>query len=270
MTLADCQAPTQVLSHSSSPADQWGANQMEKIVVLITDREITHQSPSVAEQMTCGILIQFIPNLKNILKQDKEKQTKLKSLSLYPTLSTQVQLHSLFQNLPPLPHSTSSTGKMGSGSCGQFITFCLCQFFLFAVFPCSSTGSLPHNSVLHKLLQCPYVTAPIRKPAPCGLPSQTTALAKSLLLHDLFLSCNFPQDRSTFSGVGSSTGCRKTAMVSPQATGKSLFRCLKCLIISLFADFHVCRAFSYIFLTAVHSSFLILPHTSSPRSCHHA
>lgn len=100
-------------------------------------------------------------------------------------------------------------------------------------------------------------------------PPQTTALAKSLLLHGLFLSCIFLQDRSTFSSVGSSTGCRKTTMVSPQDTGKCLLWCLECLIIFLFADFGVCRGISRIFLTAVHRGFYPFSYMFSPRFCHH-
>lgn len=99
-------------------------------------------------------------------------------------------------------------------------------------------------------------------------PPQTTALAKNLLLHGLFLSCNSLQDRSTFSCEGSSTGCRKTAMVSPQATGKYLLWYLESLIIFLFADFCVSRAFSPAFFsqlcTAFFLSFLIcLPQGSA-------
>jgi len=40
---------------------------------------------------------------------------------------------------------------MGNGGCSQFITCWLCRSFLLTLFPCSSVGSLPWETVLHKL-----------------------------------------------------------------------------------------------------------------------
>jgi len=42
---------------------------------------------------------------------------------------------------------------MGNGVCGQFITCCLCCFFLRTLIRCSTVGSLGLELVLHKLLQ---------------------------------------------------------------------------------------------------------------------
>lgn len=41
---------------------------------------------------------------------------------------------------------------MGNGGFGQYITLGYCCFFL-TLFPCSSVGPIPQNTVLHKLLQ---------------------------------------------------------------------------------------------------------------------
>jgi len=45
----------------------------------------------------------------------------------------------------------------GDGGCGQFITLCLCRYFLrgglLTLYPCSSMGSHPWETVLHEVLQ---------------------------------------------------------------------------------------------------------------------
>ena len=52
--------------------------------------------------------------------------------------------------LPPPPERRRGTGN---GACAHFITPCLCRSSLLTLFPCSSGGSLPRETVLHELLQ---------------------------------------------------------------------------------------------------------------------
>jgi len=61
---------------------------------------------------------------------------------------------------------------MGNGDWGQFITRCLCCSFLLrggllTLFLCSSVGSLPWETVLHKLLQ--YESLPTGSQLPSGI-----------------------------------------------------------------------------------------------------
>jgi len=56
--------------------------------------------------------------------------------------------------LNSLPSHPKWHRGMWNGGCGQLIAHCLCRSFLLTLFPCSSVGSLPHETVLHALLQC--------------------------------------------------------------------------------------------------------------------
>ena len=118
-----------------------------------------------------------------------------------------------------------------SSSGGELLTLC----------PSCSVGSLPWEIVPHELLQCesfpqaavlqellqrgslplaavlqeqtapawvPHeVTSPARKPAPVWDPL-STGPARSLLQHELLTESQPPLGASTFSSMGSSTGCR--------------------------------------------------------------
>ena len=83
-------------------------------------------------------------------------RNKTKSQNTFPPPlpSSWAQLHSRILYHPPQWHR-----GMGNGVYGQFIT----RYFLLlhppqgedsSLFPCSSVGSLPQETVLHKLLQC--------------------------------------------------------------------------------------------------------------------
>ena len=172
-------------------------------------------------------------------------RNKTKSQNTFPPPlpSSQAQLHSwiLYLRTPAaqgdgewglwsVHHTLFSAASSSSG--GGLIT----------LFPCSSVGSLPQETVLHELLQCgsfpraavlhkllqhgsfpqcavlqehtapawvPHgVTSPARKPAPWA-PVSTDPL----VLPGACSSAGFPRGHSllrepTCSGVGSSTGCR--------------------------------------------------------------
>ena len=53
-----------------------------------------------------------------------------------------------------LPSPPEQCRGMGNGGCGQSVMLRLCLSFLLTLFPCSSVGSLPWDTVLHELLQC--------------------------------------------------------------------------------------------------------------------
>ena len=62
-----------------------------------------------------------------------------------------------FLDLTLLSIFSTSSPRAAQGDrewgCSQFITHCLCHCFLLTLFPCSNVGSLPWETVLHKLLQ---------------------------------------------------------------------------------------------------------------------
>jgi len=114
-----------------------------------------------------------------------------------------------------------------NGDCSQLILGCLCRSFLLTLFPCSSVGSHPWETVLHKLSQhgsfpgaavlekqaalawvpC-GVTSPASKPAPVWAPLSTGPQ----VLPGACSSAGSPWGHSIFwaspcSGVGSSPGC---------------------------------------------------------------
>lgn len=71
-------------------------------------------------------------------------RTKLKKKPFPPLLT------SLLAFLHPPPEWCR---KMWNGGCSQFITLCLCQSFLIMLFPFSSVGSLPWDTIFHNFLQ---------------------------------------------------------------------------------------------------------------------
>ncbi|KAK4830730.1 hypothetical protein QYF61_013180 [Mycteria americana] len=72
-----------------------------------------------------------------------------KPVALHGVAVAQAQLHSkLFYLLPP-----TQLRRMGNGGYGQLIQLYLCRSFLLTLFPCSSMGSSPWETVLHELLQ---------------------------------------------------------------------------------------------------------------------
>ncbi|KAM9591178.1 uncharacterized protein ACIBXB_006075 [Morphnus guianensis] len=176
-------------------------------------------------------------------------RNKTKSQNTFPPPlpSSQAQLHSWILYLPPqrrrgtgngvyVHHTLFSAASSSSG--GGLVT----------LFPCSSVGSLPRETVLHELLQrgsfpqaavlhellqhgslprhavlqehiapawVPHgVTSPARKPAPWA-PLSTDPQ----VLPGACSSVGFPRGHSllrapTCSGMGSSTGCRGTACLT--------------------------------------------------------
>lgn len=101
---------------------------------------------------------------------------------------------------------------MGNGDCGQLTTYCLCCSFLLMLFPYSRMGSLPWETILHKLLQhgsFPWgavlleQTVPVWVPYECHRSCQEPAPAWALPWNRRFL-----QGTSTYSGMGPSMGCR--------------------------------------------------------------
>lgn len=60
-------------------------------------------------------------------------------------------------NFTPVFSTSSLLGGMGNGHCGQFITFCLCCFFLLTFFLFSNVrsqgGTYPWDAVLQNIIQ---------------------------------------------------------------------------------------------------------------------
>ena len=158
------------------------------------------------------------------LKVEKDSEKKIQNLqflSLTPSpffpCSTSLRTF--------LPPPSEQYREMGNGDSAQFITLHLCSSFLLMLFPCSSTGSLPWQAVLHELLtsgsfpqaavlqellKCscfPWGTVIQDKHAPAQDPHGLQFPTESQLWHGISKDCSFLQDISTWHDVGSSIGC---------------------------------------------------------------
>ena len=143
---------------------------------------------------------------------------------------------------------------MGNGDYGQFITCCLCHSFLLMLFPCSSVGSLPRQTILRELTDVapshglqffrncssvgpshrvqPFKNRLLQHESPPG----SQVLPANLLQHGLLFpwghrSCQEPAPAQVLRGVTAffghihllwhgvpSTGCRWISNITNQST----------------------------------------------------
>lgn len=120
---------------------------------------------------------------------DKINNSPAPGLPLLPRLS----FTPLFLTLLPAP-CPKQCREMRKRDCSQFITLCLCQYFLLTLFPLSSVGCLLGvQSFRKRLLQCGCNSSCQKTYSCLGFSPWAASPARSLLQRGISMGCGFRQ-----------------------------------------------------------------------------